>query len=166
MCVPAAEPLVAAFRRAHLAESVERGLPPHITIVFPFVPAGEVEPGLDAEVARHFREHDRFGGRLVSVQAFPDHVWLEPEPRDRFARLIEATVARFPEYPPYGGDVGEIVPHLTIGRADGVTIGELLGSARAGLGGGLPLEFPVDAVSLLEEAPDRTWAETRRYPLA
>ena len=52
---------------------------------------------------------------LVRVDRFEEHVWLAPEPSERFVALTELTAARFPDWPPYDGAFEEVIPHLTVG---------------------------------------------------
>ena len=42
-------------------------------------------------------------------------LWLAPADPAPFAVLIARVVAAFPDYPPFGGQFEEVVPHLTVG---------------------------------------------------
>ncbi len=102
------------FRQRHLAATVARGLPAHVTVLFPFAAATDVDARLRAEVAEHFRTITAFTAELTRVDRFDAHVWLAPEPHERFIALLTETHARFPQFPPYGDAFAEPVPHLTI----------------------------------------------------
>jgi 2'-5' RNA ligase len=164
--VPAAD-LVGDFRRRHHAASVARGLPPHVTVWFPFRPVSAVDDALRAELTRHFSGFAPFVAELTGVGSFARHVWLAPEPRDRFVELMQLTRERFQdssfgEEPP-----GEPVPHLTIGEARrGEDAEQLAALARGEIEPSLPLGFTVAAVSLLEEGTDGLWHEPARFELA
>jgi len=54
---------------------------------------------------------------FARLDRFPGALWLAPEPAQPFARMIEALMGRFPDYPPYGGAFNEIVPHLTVAQS-------------------------------------------------
>jgi 2'-5' RNA ligase len=146
-------------------------MPPHVTLLFPFVRAAAVNGRTLSDLGEHFSALTPFGAELTGVGRFDEHVWLAPEPRERFVDLITATLGRFPEFPPYEGKVGNPVPHLTIaavGEGDDGTedrtdaIAELAQSELAGL---LPLRFAVQSVSLFEERGDGMWQESSRFEL-
>ncbi len=161
-----ADALVGDFRRRHHAASVERELPPHVTVLFPFVPADDLaEPSFE-DVGRHFAGLAPFEATLAAVGTFARHVWLAPEPRDRFVELITATGARFPDTPLYGGDGHDPVPHLTIAEIrKGETLDAVAAIARSELEPSLPFTFAVSHVSLYEEGADGKWNPLRRFEL-
>ena len=161
-----AEPLVGDFRRRHDAGAVARRIPPHVTVLFPFVPADAIDEELLATVAEHFAGLSGFEAELRGIGHFDDYVWLGPQPRDRWVRLLGATWERFPEHPPYESQDIEPEPHLTIAAVnDPLVAVELAALAENELGAGLPFRFEADGVSLFEEQGDGTWRETARFPL-
>lgn len=161
-----ADALVGDFRRRHNAATVARRLPPHITVLFPFVPSSAVTSDLRAELAEHFATFDSFEAELTGVGSFDGYVWLAPEPRDRFHGMITGTCARFPDYPPYAGGGGEPEPHLTVAAiGEGRSLADVVDLARVELGTRLPFGFVVTGVSLFEELGDGTWSESERFPL-
>lgn len=113
--VPAAEPLVSAWRQRFDA-SAAQGMPAHITALYPFLP----EERLTGEVVAELR------GLCAAVPAldltfarfarFPDVLYLDPAPADRLRQLTLAIARRWPEAPPYGGAYDEVVPHLTVAQ--------------------------------------------------
>ena len=150
--VPEAEPLVGSFR-ARYDDANEKGIPAHITLLFPF---GDRNDGL----AELFASFAPFEFALTEVRRWPDVLWLAPEPADRFVELTRALVERYPEYPPYEGVYATVVPHLTV--ASGKTPPE---DIAAELRRGLPIAARATHVVQLEEfAPDR-WRERQRFPL-
>jgi hypothetical protein len=156
------DPVVRGFRRRH-DPAAARGIPAHVTIVFPFAPGAADDAGLLADLAELYADAAAFDAELARVERFPDHVWLAPEPRQRFVELVERTAARFPDYPPYEGAFDEVVPHLTVGSGDEVDAIEE--AARSDLGPHLPLHVKATAVALLEEQPDGMWVEREPIPL-
>jgi 2'-5' RNA ligase len=163
--VPEAEPVVGSFRRRFHAESVARRVVPHITVLFPFVPAVHVDDALRERVASHFAGHRAFDASLDEIRTFDAHVWLAPAPRELFVDLLRATSARFPDLPPYEALFDEPEPHLTIGAATEETPTASILEAARELEPALPVRFQVDAVWLLEELHDGTWAVSTRFPL-
>lgn len=164
--VDGAEPLVGSFRLRHDKRAVDRRIPPHVTVLIPFVPAAELDREVRADLESFYRDSRGFAATLSRIAAFPQHVWLAPEPRARFLALIRSTYARFPQYPPYGGEHPEPEPHLTVGEADaGSDLGPLLAAAECELAPGLPLPFRVERVTLLAEGADATWNHVRDFRL-
>lgn len=162
----AADALVGSFRQRHHVASLARRMPPHITILFPFARSSSVDEALLADLEEHFASLAGFDASLTGVGRFDDFVWLAPEPRSRFVDLITATCARFPAFPPYEGEAGEPIPHLTIATVDGdARADELAALAAEELRPLLPFAFSVTHVSLFEELGDGTWHESRRFHL-
>jgi 2'-5' RNA ligase len=163
--VPVPDP-VDDFRRRHLAASVARGLPAHITVLFPFASPADVDAELLDHVAAHFSTLARFDGALTGVGLFDDHVWLAPDPHERFSELLHRTHARFPGFPPYGDAHAETVPHLTIAeRGADETIQQVAALAERELTPVLPFSFTVDRVGLFEERADGAWHQSDSFEL-
>lgn len=162
--VPEAEESTAAFRRRHLAGTVARRVPAHVTVLYPFADAEKIDHPLLERLKTHFASCSPIAFELARVEAFESHVWLAPEPAAQFVELIRRTYARFPEYLPYRGafDKDKPTPHLTLGEGD---VADLLPRAQQELAGSLPLRGLIDAVSLLEEQLDGTWLERTRFAL-
>lgn len=163
--VPEAEPLVEGFRARFCARSVALGIPPHVTALFPFVPADETAAVWERllELTASLRP---FEAELVGVRSFARHVWLAPEPRERWVELIEATCRSFPETPPYEGAFEAHEPHLTVGEAsDDLSTDAILEAARRELAPRLPVRFRVESLSLLEEGDDGVWRIASRLAL-
>ncbi len=94
----------------------------HITLLGPFAPLDEVDEGLLAELGRFFSDVTPFPFALTGIHQFPGgEVYLSPDPAAPFRQLTLALSRLFPEYPPYGGAFGEVVPHLTIPIPEGET---------------------------------------------
>jgi hypothetical protein len=111
--VPEAEPLVGHLR-ARLDPAARIGVPAHVTVLYPFIPAEAITSTDLERVARLVRRATAFRFRLVAAKCFPDTVYLEPEPAQPFVALTEAVVREFPQYPPYQGRYASVIPHLTV----------------------------------------------------
>jgi len=153
------EPLVEDFRQ-RFDPAVGRRIPAHVTVVFPFAGPDAVDV---AAARRLYAAASPFRFELARVERFPEHVWLAPEPSDPFVDLTSRTVARFPDFPPYGGVFDEVVPHLTIASGEAVEAAEA--AARSELGPHLPIAARATEVTLLEEQRDLTWATGAAFPL-
>ena len=156
--VPWSEPVVGRWR-ARYDPSAAAGMPAHITILYPFVPARDVDEALEDEVAVIARTVLPFRLRLGAVGRWPDVIYLIPDPAAPFIRLTEQAQERWPEFPPYGGSVDEIVPHLT------VATGEEPPGLVSELERRLPLEGDADELRLAVQDPSRRWLTRRRFPL-
>jgi 2'-5' RNA ligase len=115
--VPGVEPLVAPFREKY-DPSVEKGMPAHITINYPFLPGIEPNKNLYEELADLFTKIDPFTFSFNGLGRFPGVIYLAPGPEAPFIELIENVAANFPESPPYSGAFDSLVPHLTVAHAE------------------------------------------------
>jgi 2'-5' RNA ligase len=158
VAVDEAEPVVGDFRR-RFDPAVHRRIPGHVTMVFPFASPDVV----DADAVWHlYRGAPSFDFELARVERFPEHVWLAPEPKDRFVDLTCRRIRRFPDRPPYGGVYDDdAIPHLTI--ASGGAVDEAEAAARRELGP-LPIAARAEEVTLPEEQPDQAWVARAAFP--
>jgi 2'-5' RNA ligase len=164
---PEAEPVVAPWRRRYAAEAVERGVPPHITILVPLVAAAAVDADLLTRLRTLFAPIRPFDYELATVESFPAVVWLAPEPAAPFKELIARTREAFPEHPPYGDSTLEPVPHCTIGVDDDPTrVAAMLDEVRQALGPRLPIRCRATSIDLLQQRDDQSWLLRERFPLA
>jgi len=160
-----AEQVVGDWRLRYQPEAVERGLPPHLTILFPFVRATEIDDDLLTELRRLYAPSRPFAYELATVESFPDAAWLAPVPAEPFHALVEIAREAFPELPPYGDPGHVVVPHCTIGTDDdSARVETMVRELREGLGPQLPIRCRVDELVLLEEAADGTWAWRQAFP--
>jgi 2'-5' RNA ligase len=110
--VPAAAPVVDRWRELTCNAKPSLGIPPHITLLFPFVTP--VTGELVSELGGVFAQVPAFSLELGMVGRFPGVVYLAPEPTAPFAELTAELVRRHPDHQPYGGEAFPVVPHLTI----------------------------------------------------
>jgi 2'-5' RNA ligase len=163
IAVPEAEPVVEELRSAH-DWAAARGVPAHVTLLYPFVPREELSPAVSERVASVLAGAGvvPFEARFDDVRRFPgtpEVVYLAPEPRVRFERLILAFVEAFPAYPRYGGGGFEPIPHLTVSDdgTDAVAI-------EAALRERLPIVATVRDVWLMADSPTG-WERLETFPL-
>lgn len=160
-----AEPVVGGWRRRFDGESVARGITPHVTILFPFVPATVVDDRVLETLRGLYAPMRPFAYALGSVEAFPGTAWLAPEPPGPFLDLVAAARRAFPAFPPYGDAQRTVVPHCTVGSdEDGGRADGMLGELREGLGPLLPIRCRAEEVVLLVERPSRSWARHAAFP--
>src|SRR5262245_17012263 len=91
-----------------------------MTLLYPFLPPERIDGTVLAELRGIFAGTPGFTVAFQRVDWFRDDVvWLAPEPDRPLRDLILALCQRFPEAPPYRGEITEVVPHLTIGHDAG-----------------------------------------------
>jgi hypothetical protein len=152
--VPAAQEVVSACGGVGPGD-----LPAHVTLLWPFVPAGRVDRHLDAELARLLEVFPAFSFRLAEIASFPDAVYLAPDPPDPFIEITAALARRWPAYPPYGGEFDAVIPHVTLGK--GVGIADLEPTVTPHL----PIETMATEVVLFASDRLGSWHPRSRFPL-
>lgn len=104
--------------RARLDPSATDGMPAHVTVLWPWLPAGALDEATRRDLADVVRKVPATEVGFRALARFPSTLFLAPEPPDVFVALTDAVATRWPECPPYEGEFDEVVPHLTV--ADGV----------------------------------------------
>ncbi len=165
---PRAEPAVSASR-ARLDSSARAGVPAHVTVLYPFRPAGLLEADDHRALTEACATVRAFTLRGTRTAWFGEHVlYVAPEDPSPVVALVEAVVAAFPGVAPYGGAFAEVVPHLTVGH--GHELG-LLRAAERAVDAELPFTQHLDHVelwagpALAGDVPDGSWHHVRSYPL-
>lgn len=156
--VPTAESALATALDGEAAGG-SHDLPPHITVLYPFVPADAIDSALEAAVGDALGGFAPFRFRLARVGSFPGVLYLEPDPEKPFLELTKTFWARWPEFPPYRGAFDEFVPHLTVSTNE----------VPPGLVGRLERLLPIEATAreiwLLTQGADGGWTMRRRFLL-
>ena len=158
--VPEAEPIVGELRLRHTYDA-PLGVPAHVTVLFPFVPAERVG-GAEERLAEVLRGHAAFDAVFERTARFPDVLYLEPEPAAAFSALTETVAGAWPEHPPYEGEHEIVIPHLTVAESED---GGLLDRIAAEVEPRLPLRTRVAAATLIVEDESGQWREHSRLPL-
>jgi 2'-5' RNA ligase len=155
--VPEAEPHVAALRDRH-DPSARLGVPAHLTLLHPFMSVGRIDATVLTAVRAIAQAQRPFAFRLATIGRFPGTVNLAPEPAAPFVELTLALVRAFPDHPACAGRHADIVPHLTVARADGAGAD----AAEAELRAKLPL--PVGILASCRNHVDRELERTLATP--
>jgi len=161
--VPAAESVVDRYRQ-QLDPMARLGVPAHITVLFPFVPASDFDITVTSAVQSLVGQVDRFSFELTAVDWFENEVlWLAPSAPDAFIRLTRGICAAFPAYQPYGGQFTGLVPHMTVAdRAPAEAMHDAARSIRRQL----PISCDAVSVSLMvEQAATGRWCKSASFPL-
>lgn len=156
--VPAAEPLVQAWRDLH-DPSAAAGMPAHVTVLYPFAPVRALDV-LEDDLASVAAGLPSFAFRLERLGRFPGVLYLAPEPAAPFVQMTRTIAERWPQYQPYAGAFDDVVPHLTI------AIGEEPAGAEAALARVLPLATRADELWVMTKPWRRQWRLRRALPLS
>jgi len=132
---------VVASHRSRFDSGAIRGVPAHVTVLYPFMPPELLSTAVLDELRDLLGEFPPFDTTFERVDWFDDGlVYLRPTPDVPFRQLTAAIAARWPDWPPYGGAHGVPTPHLTIGdigtRAEHERAAEAIAPA-----------LPIDALS-------------------
>ena len=160
---PQLSPIVDDWRERTSADRTSLGIPPHVTLLHPFMPAEIVSESLD-DLRELFAATPPFDVAFRELRRWPEMAYLAPDPPELFAALTDAIVERWPDYPPYEGIHETVIPHLTVAYGDDV----LLAEVEADVTPKLPIEAHVTDAVLLEEleADVGRWGERARFKLA
>jgi 2'-5' RNA ligase len=144
--VDAAEPVVGEYR-AVLDSAAAKGVPAHVTVLYPFLAPEVIDAAVLAAVREAVASVPRFEAVLSRVAWFGDEVvYLAPSPPEPLWALTAALWARFPQCPPYGGVFADVVPHLTVGHNCPRPV---LAAAAEAVRSSLPVPFEVSSVRLM-----------------
>jgi len=158
--VPEADTLVGGAREKYDPVAA-MGVPAHLTVLYPFLPAGRIDDGVPAELLGLFAGYQAFELAFSRVGRYPELLWLAPEPDGPVRELSEAVEARWPEAPPYGGAFDDPMPHLTVASKQPQEVYEAI---ERELIAGLPLHTRVTGVHLVVSDGVR-WHHRATFPL-
>jgi 2'-5' RNA ligase len=158
--VPEAEPCVQKHRFRHDSVAL-RGVPAHITVLYPFMTPDEISDSVTAAVEQVLEHFPEFPFLLTRLEQFPDGAtYLAPEPPAPFVDLTMAIAERFPAYPPYGGAHADVIPHLTVAQTPDAPTDELAEIERH-----LPIRCVAREASLMVEDDEHRWRTRTRFAL-
>jgi 2'-5' RNA ligase len=170
--MPATEPASAVIVRVSLPRPLARlrsqsdwaagvGVPAHITVLFPFLPAERLDADVRRSLATIAAAAEPFEVNFAEVGRFPTVVYLTPKPSKPFTLLTDAVFEHFPEYPPYEGAFEVVIPHLTITESTAAPLEAIaLEAARS-----LPFARKVTTLEVLVEGTEGHWHPRWRISL-
>ena len=107
------------LRRASVAEA-RRGLPAHLTMLYPFVEPAALRPDVRAAIATVVSRHASIPYAMIGPRHWPNVTYAGVEPADPFIRLQADLAAAFPAFPIYREPPGfRFEPHITIAEGPG-----------------------------------------------
>jgi 2'-5' RNA ligase len=147
VALPDLEPVVGEWRARY--DTQFTGAPAHVTVLFPWIPPADLTESDLAVVGQLANDWQPFEVCFAEFRTFDGPVvhYLAPEPADPFVALTDDVCTVWPEYPPYGGAVDEVVPHLTVAvGADAEQAAEF----RAAIGALLPVRTIAAELTVVE----------------
>jgi 2'-5' RNA ligase len=159
-----AAPAVNGWREQTCNDKPSIGVPPHITLIFPFVPARQLDGAVVSSLTAIIGGRSSFEFELRDIARFPTCLYLVPDPAEPFIQLTEAIVERFPEHPPFEGAFDPVVPHLTVAHGDE----RLLDAVESDVARHLTIKSVAREALLLEEVEPNwgRWQVRARLPFA
>ncbi len=164
VAVPEAEVVIGRFR-ADLDRSAGWGVPPHVTVIYPFVAPDRIDSRVTSMLAEAVASVRVFDVAFSEISWFGDTVlWLAPDPGRPFVALTEAVWHRFPHQAPYAGTHPDPVPHMTVGHDAPI---EVLRAAATAIRPQLPIYARVAAARLIQGSSEPgSWRTIADLPLA
>jgi len=150
--VPEADHVLDIVRNNHRGQVPLPGVPPHITLLYPWMPPDLICPETLGELAEFFNAFHAFDFTLELGWFGHEVLLLVPQQPAPFIQITEAIVRRWPAYPYYGGDYSKIEPHVSLAYGEGSDLENLADLLkhmmpissrfdRVGLSGGIPGEM-------------------------
>jgi 2'-5' RNA ligase len=137
---------------------LHRPQPPHVTVLWPFLPAARLDADTRRAVAEVVSALPAFSARFGRVGHFPAVVYLAPNDPEPFVRMTKAVVERWPECPPYEGAFADVIPHVTLRWAPELRRGTTLDDL-------LPVDVRITHVHLAVDRRWRGWTTIESFPL-
>ncbi|WP_340672107.1 2'-5' RNA ligase family protein (plasmid) [Saccharopolyspora sp. ID03-671] len=94
-------------------DAVRTGVPAHLSLLYPFVPAAELDEHVVSTLTSIFAQHEPLSVKFAGIVRSDGFVALRPEPADRVEALASAVRSRWPDVVPYDGRY-DAEPHLTV----------------------------------------------------
>lgn len=161
--VPALDETLASLRRRFELPRKPNGIPPHVTVIVPFLPRAQLTedqdlPALRAVCARF----EPFEVSFAHTARFRRVLYLAPEPAEPLRALTRALTTRWEQVEPYAGEHGkQLVPHLTVTTSRPAQVFDLVDEALVPL---LPIAVRIDSAQLYL-FDGRRWSEHASFPL-
>jgi len=160
--VPNADPVINEWRKKY--DSALKGIPAHITLLYPFKPPNKIETEDIKVLKDFFKKIEHFEFQLCQPNSFPTVLFLEPHPKEIFVNLTKQLVQIFPDYLPYEGKFSSVNPHATIANlSDEKNLKRIKPAIISGLSKKLPIMQKVTEAWLMIEKEDGYWEIKEKF---
>lgn len=161
--VPALDETIATLRTRFELPRKPNGIPPHVTVLVPFLPRVQLTEEQDLPALRALcARHEPFEVRFAHTARFRRVLYLAPDPAEPFLALTRALTAQWAQLEPYAGAHGkQVVPHLTVTTSRPPRVFDLVDEALVPL---LPIEVHIDSAQLCM-FDGRRWTEHASFAL-
>ena len=163
--VPEVADLIAPWREETFIGATQ-GMPPHITVLYPWYPTPVSEWDID-DLRSVVAEIRPFPVQLTHLDTFPNHA-LYFGIRDDAALidLILRVISAYPDTPPYGGEFSEPIPHITIAHASSRgELREIRVEVEEAVCHKLPIEIMIQELVVMQQGDDLNWYNLAVLPL-
>jgi 2'-5' RNA ligase len=149
--------LISKWRHATVAVA-SKGVPPHITLLYPWRPAPITDVDVSALKSILKGQHP-FPLVFTRVEQFSNRVlYLAIDEKSEVRTLMQKIIAAFPDASPYGGEFSNPIPHLTIAKVpNDVIFDALIQEVSASIESELPIEIIIREIVVMEEDEDTNW---------
>jgi hypothetical protein len=138
--------------------SARAGIPPHITVMYPFLAPSQLTEVTLRELDDLLGTVERFDYSVVAVREFESGIqYLAVEPEAPFLAITASVGERF-RVQPYGGVYTRLVPHLTVSQDAAAFERQRIESALTGF---LPSSCVASQVWLMVGHSERSWRPAR-----
>jgi len=144
--------------RIRTVEVAALGVPPHITVLWPWRKAPVTSQDL-TDLARVLKGIKPFQIVLDRLELFPNGtIYLAPQDGAAVRNATKAIAEVFPDCPPYRGGFLDPMPHVTVAKASNEEQKmQFLLELRAVLLPLLPMMFIVKELVVMEQREDMHW---------
>jgi len=151
--------------RLKTVEDAKKGVPPHLTVLFPWKnpPISESDIRVISDICQRsvpfeivFDNLDYFTGGSVYFSIFDE---------TEINKFSSKIWTKFPETPPYEGTHANPIPHLTVAQGDSDSVGNLHSEILLALQDGFPYTCKVNEVVIIEENHTGAWDVREKIPL-
>ncbi len=108
--VPEADALLAAVG-ARYPGTVREGVPAHVSLLYPFVAAAELDEQVTSALCELLAEQAPMPVQFAECYRREGFVALRPDPIDGLTELMNKTHLRWPDVVPYEGVYQDVEPH-------------------------------------------------------
>jgi hypothetical protein len=159
--VDGVDPIVGPLRLRY-DPSAALGVPPHITLLYPFRPPQAAGKEIGT-LSKLFASIETFEFSLVEMRRFSRTSYLHPDKPEIFLHMAAMLMEKWPDCRPYNGAVAEVIPHLTV--ADQVEA-NVLDEVERSLAGNLPLPCVAREAWLLFSNASGHWSRQAALPFS